>query len=184
MHLLFNMLFLWWFGSDVEQVYGPKEFLAIYLSSAILGGIAYVAWRLALGGNNPCLGASGAVSTMLILCALHFPRRIIYFMFFPMPIWLFAVFNIAKDSYLMLHEWQGAGSAGVAVQVHIAGAVFGVAYYQWHGTIIGLLGGLMFWRNRRPATARSRLKLFEPEDNKQEAVAVSAKSSPQQSCSG
>src|SRR5437899_2781684 len=30
-HILFNMLFLWWFGSDVEQLYGRKEFLAIYL---------------------------------------------------------------------------------------------------------------------------------------------------------
>jgi membrane associated rhomboid family serine protease len=29
-HILFNMLFLWWFGSDVEDLYGPKEFLAIY----------------------------------------------------------------------------------------------------------------------------------------------------------
>src|SRR6266542_1866089 len=29
-HIVFNMLFLWWFGSDVEQLYGRKEFLAIY----------------------------------------------------------------------------------------------------------------------------------------------------------
>src|SRR5262249_30027874 len=35
MHVFFNMLFLWWFGSDVEQLYGRKEFLAIYLVSAI-----------------------------------------------------------------------------------------------------------------------------------------------------
>ena len=30
-HLIFNMLFLWWFGSDIEQLYGRKEYLAIYL---------------------------------------------------------------------------------------------------------------------------------------------------------
>jgi membrane associated rhomboid family serine protease len=178
MHLLFNMIFLWWFGSDVEQVYGRKEFLAIYLTSAVLGGIAYVAWRLAMGSNFACLGASGAVSTMLILCALHFPRRILYIFFLPMPIWLFALLNIAKDSYLMLHEWRGGASSGVAVQVHIAGAAFAVAYYHWNGTITGLLGGLMWWRHRR--LTRSRLKLFEPEDDEHEPVAVSAKTSPQQ----
>lgn len=179
MHLLFNMLFLWWFGSDVEQLYGQKEFLVIYLTSAVLGGLAYVIWRLVMGGNNPCLGASGAVSTMLILCALHFPRRVIHmYFFFPMPIWLFAVFNLAKDAYFMLHELQGGGSSGVAVQVHIAGAVFAVAYYQWQGSLTGLMGAMMWWRNRRPA--RSRLKLFEPEDDQPEPVAVSAKSPPQQ----
>ena len=30
-HILFNMLFLWWFGKDVEDLYGPREFLAFYL---------------------------------------------------------------------------------------------------------------------------------------------------------
>src|SRR5262249_46211361 len=30
LHILFNMLFLWWFGSDVEDLYGPREFLAFY----------------------------------------------------------------------------------------------------------------------------------------------------------
>src|SRR2546425_1054202 len=40
-HIVFNMLFLWWFGSDVEDIYGSREFLAVYLLSAVLGGIAF-----------------------------------------------------------------------------------------------------------------------------------------------
>ncbi len=55
-HILFNMLFLWWFGSDVEDLYGPREFLAFYLTAAFLGGVAYflssVAW---LPSAVPCL---------------------------------------------------------------------------------------------------------------------------------
>src|SRR5437870_1573047 len=42
-HILFNMLFLWWFGSDVEDLYGPREFLTFYLVSAVAGGLAFVA---------------------------------------------------------------------------------------------------------------------------------------------
>src|SRR5438445_12380262 len=42
MHILFNMLFLFWFGSDVEDLYGPREFLAVYLVSAVLGGLSFV----------------------------------------------------------------------------------------------------------------------------------------------
>ena len=44
-HIIFNMLFLWWFGNEVEDLYGPKEFLAFYLFGALLGGIARCALR-------------------------------------------------------------------------------------------------------------------------------------------
>jgi len=69
-HILFNMLFLWFFGSDVEDIYGPREFLTIYLTAAVLGGIAFVlAWAAGMGGQY-CLGASGAVMSVMVLCAL------------------------------------------------------------------------------------------------------------------
>jgi len=172
LHLFFNMLFLWWFGSDIEQLYGRKEFLAIYLTSALLGGIAYEAWGLTLVHNTLCLGASGVVSTMLILCALHYPRRIIHvFMMIPMPIWLFAIFNVGQDLLLFSH-YQ---STKVAAVVHLAGAVFAVAYYKWQRSITEALSSLMFWKSMR---SRPRLKLFRPESDKEEPVAVSANSAP------
>src|SRR5438067_11058786 len=34
LHIVFNMAFLWWFGSDMEDLYGPREFLIFYLASA------------------------------------------------------------------------------------------------------------------------------------------------------
>lgn len=96
-HILFNMLFLWWFGSDVEDLYGPREFLAFYLVSAFLGGVAFVLTHLA-GGN--CLGASGAVTAVLVVCAMHYPTKIILlFMFLPVPIWLFVIFSVAQDLF-------------------------------------------------------------------------------------
>jgi membrane associated rhomboid family serine protease len=171
-HLFFNMLFLWWFGSDIEQLYGRKEFLAIYLTSAFFGGLAYTAWGVARGGAPLCLGASGAVSTMLILCALHYPRRIVHvFMLVPMPIWLFAIFNVVQDTLI----FTGHLKTPVAAVVHLAGAVFAVAYYKWQHSIVEVLGGLMFWKSLR---SRPRLKLFSPDTDKEEPVAVSANSAP------
>src|SRR5262249_30392603 len=74
LHLVFNMLFLWWFGTDVEDIYGPREFLALYLIAAVLGGLAYIFSYLAgMGSNLPCVGASGAVMAVMVLCALHYP---------------------------------------------------------------------------------------------------------------
>jgi membrane associated rhomboid family serine protease len=175
-HVVFNMLFLWWFGSDIEELYGRKEFIAIYLVSALLGGLAYFAWGLAADGGK-CLGASGCVSTMLILCALHYPKRIIQiFFFFPMPIWLFAILNVAKDAWIFLAGMQG--HVGVAVVVHLAGAAFAVAYFKWQGSFTSLLGGLMWWTNAR--RARPRLKLFDPDEDGEEPVAVTASSNPAQ----
>src|SRR5947209_8400316 len=83
-HILFNMLFLWWFGSDVEDLYGSREFLAVYLLSAFLGGVAFVL-TAGVTGERPegierpplqCLGASGAVTAVMVLCALHYPTRV------------------------------------------------------------------------------------------------------------
>src|SRR6516164_553432 len=36
-HILFNMLFLWWFGQDLEERYGHWEFMAFYLVAAVAG---------------------------------------------------------------------------------------------------------------------------------------------------
>jgi membrane associated rhomboid family serine protease len=168
LHLIFNMLFLWWFGSDVEQLYGRKEFLAIYLCSAVIGGIAFVAWNLAMNYTNTCLGASGAITTMLILCALHYPRRIVYIYLVPMPIWLFAIFNVAQDSLGLF----GIIRSNVAFVVHLGGAVFAVAYYKLQWSIVGTFRDLLWWR--RTARTRARLKLFEPSNDPKEPVAVSA----------
>ena len=40
-HILFNMLLLYWFGCDMEEMYGPREFLVFYLVSAVAGGVAF-----------------------------------------------------------------------------------------------------------------------------------------------
>jgi membrane associated rhomboid family serine protease len=127
LHILFNMIFLWWFGHEVEELYGPREFLTFYLVAAFLGGVAYCLWSWARGTTIPCVGASGAVMAVLILYACHYPRRIIYVMWFlPVPIWLFALYYFASDAYSFLTHTEG----NVAVTVHLAGALFGFAYYK------------------------------------------------------
>src|SRR5438132_685892 len=83
-HIVFNMLFLWWFGKDLEGIYGTREFLTFYLVAAVIGGLAFTlagALHLDEGAKN-CLGASGSVTAVLVLCALHFPNRIILLFFF------------------------------------------------------------------------------------------------------
>jgi membrane associated rhomboid family serine protease len=170
MHILFNMLFLWWFGTDVEDMYGPREFLAIYLSAAILGGVGYVIGNL-LGyptGDVPCLGASGAVMAILVLCALHFPNRIIYLFFFlPVPIWVFVLFEVARDAFGLL----GGAEGSTAVTVHLSGAAFGFVYYKRHWRLLDFLPSLKRSRFRR----RPPLRVYhEVEPDEAEAVSVAS----------
>lgn len=179
-HILFNMLFLWWFGSDVEDIYGPREFLAFYLVSAVAGGIAFV--LTALGGMagesyaySNALGASGAVTAVMVLCAIHYPKRIIYLFFFlPVPIWLFVVFEIAQDSFTLLRGLN----TGTAVTAHLGGAVFAYAYYKLHWRLMDIVTELKAWRKRR---SQPRLRVFRAEEERPSPVGVTATPPPPQS---
>ena len=69
------------------------------------------------------------MTAVIVLCAIHFPTRVIYlFFFFPVPIWLFIFFSVGKDFVSFL----GRETGGVAVDVHLAGALFAALYYQRH----------------------------------------------------
>lgn len=170
-HILFNMLFLWWFGSDLELIYGSREFLTFYLIAAFLGGVAYTGWAFATRHPADCLGASGAVTALLVLCACHFPHRVIYIMFLlPVPLWLFAIFNVAQDAFMFV----GAFKTPVAVVVHLAGAAFAFAYYKMQWRVYPFLSG--FWMQLPKRRHRPRLRLYRPEDAdaREEPVPVAA----------
>ncbi len=171
MHIIFNMLFLWWFGSDVEDLYGPKEFLAIYLVSAFLGGVAYVLSTVTgLTPGGVCLGASGAVMAVLVLCAMHYPTRIIMLMFLiPVPIWIFVGLAVVMD----LFSFVSGVEMGTAVSVHLAGAAFAFVYYKRQWNLMDLWGRIWSWRRR----SRPRLRVY-PDDDSVTPVAVSAPRPP------
>jgi membrane associated rhomboid family serine protease len=160
MHIIFNMLGLWWFGSDVEDLYGPREFLAFYLVSAVAGGVVYVLLGyMQLGPSGPCLGASGAVTAVLVLCALHFPTRTIWFWVIPMPIWLFVVIIVLYDA----HTFLTGARTGVAVTVHLAGAAFSFAYYKLEWRLTSFLPGLPNLRAWKQQLSRPRLRVYREE---------------------
>ena len=76
-HLSANMLFLWVFGSSLEDALKWKKFLSIYLGSAILTGLLQVAiTRITHGSDGliPIVGASGAISSLIGMFAVRFYR--------------------------------------------------------------------------------------------------------------
>jgi membrane associated rhomboid family serine protease len=168
-HILINMLFLWWFGKEIEDLYGSREFLCFYLIAALLGGLAFTAWGLTaqtgLGGQQ-CLGASGAVTAVMVLYALHFPHRVIYIWFvLPVPIWAFVVFQVAQDAFIFASGLHTT----TAVTVHLAGAAFGYFYHKRHWRLANWWPNWSAWRR----ASRSRLRVYR-EDDAQTPVTVAA----------
>lgn len=167
-HILFNMLFLWWFGSDVEDLYGPREFLTFYLSAALAGGLLFFFASLSWLPGPPCIGASGAVLAVLVLCAIHYPQRtILLFFLIPVPVWLFLVFFLAQDAYTFWTRQQTA----TAVAAHLGGALFAGAYYRLHIRLSEWLPPIwnrQFWRSRMLSWRRRffgpRLRLYVDEN--------------------
>jgi membrane associated rhomboid family serine protease len=161
-HIVFNMLFLWWFGRDLEEMYGPREFLSFYLVAALLGGLAFMGAGL-ITGQQYCIGASGAVTAVMVLCALHFPHRtILLFFVLPIPLWVFVGFQVVQDSIYFVDQAAGGErlKTRVAVSVHLGGAVFALLYYRLHWRLAGFWGRVGAWRAQR---ARPRLRVYREE---------------------
>lgn len=156
-HILFNMLLLWWLGHEIEEMYGSREFLAFYLLAAVFSGIVYTC--TSLFQNAVAVGASGAVTAVMVLYACHFPRRIIYLWFvIPVPIWFLVVGFIAIDALVFV---SGART-GIAVAGHLGGALFGFLYRKMGWRVGGLISFFADW-NRRRRQPRLRVYREEPE---------------------
>jgi membrane associated rhomboid family serine protease len=122
MHLAFNMLITFFFGSALEAVWGGKRFLKYYIACG-LGGAAF---SFIFTFNGWVIGASGAVFGLYLAYAMLFPNNLIY-LYFLFPI---------KAKYLVtflaiVQLLQGiAGGSGIAYFAHLGGMAAGLLFFQ------------------------------------------------------
>jgi membrane associated rhomboid family serine protease len=134
LHLAGNMLFLWIFGTNVEDATSRVRFVAFYL----LGGLAAIGLQVAFdpGSTVPTVGASGAIAAVLGGYILLYPRaRVVTLVFI-----VFFVTLIELPAWVMLGVWfleqalfattslanpTGEGG-GVAYFAHVGGFAFGL----------------------------------------------------------
>ncbi len=126
-HIAFNMLFLWVFGSAVEDRLGRLGFLGFYLAGGAVAALAHAAFS-----RNPVIGASGAISAVTGAFLALFPRsRIqVLVLFFFIGIWSipsiwFIGLYVLVDLLRQLGNFLGHGGSDVAYIAHLAGYVFG-----------------------------------------------------------
>jgi membrane associated rhomboid family serine protease len=137
LHLGFNMLYLWIFGNNVEDVLGRLPFLAVYLAGGVAAALVEVAAQVARGAVSdlPLVGASGAISAVLGAYLVWFPRArvlsVVYLGLFFQLVQVPAVLLLGLFFVLQVLAGVAALSApadvgGVAYFAHIGGFVAGV----------------------------------------------------------
>lgn len=125
LHILFNMLGLYFLGPTLERHWGSKRFLIFYLGCGAVGGVFYsflVAVRFLPAA--PMIGASGAILGMLAACAILFPHFVVFIFLFPVPIRVAAV--ALTVIYILAVVSRGVNAGGDAA--HLAGMAAGAAY--------------------------------------------------------
>lgn len=150
MHLLFNMITLYFFGRVVEQWFGvlfpgvgPLLFVFFYLISIVAASLGtYYKYRNVPGFAS--IGASGAVSAVLFAAILIAPTMSLRFMFIPIPIpgFVFGVFYLWYSSYA-----ANRGGDGIDHSAHFYGAVFGFLFplALKPALLLSFIGQLQVW---------------------------------------
>jgi membrane associated rhomboid family serine protease len=149
-HILFNMLFLWMFGVELERMWGTRNFVKYYFVTGVAAAMTTVLVSFvplsALQGLyfSAIVGASGAVVAVLLAYGVYFPHR---------EIFIYGIFPIrAKYLLLILGAMSLFLGGNVAHWTHIGGALAGYVYLKG-GRRIHLLSELKYrylkWRINR-----------------------------------
>jgi len=166
LHIVINMLCLYWFGVTIELKYGSREFLFFYLTAAMFAGVAFVGLDLLTGTSSIGIGASGAVMAVMMVYAMHYPGQIIYLFFFiPLQIRWAMVIYVIYDLYPTLRALAGDRVfTGIAHAAHLGGVAFGYLYVHFQWRLAGFGEGITMPRWRR----KPRLRIVRVEERRPE----------------
>lgn len=159
LHILVNMLFLFWFGSTLETMLGGREFLLFYLTAAVTASLAFIGLDLYTGARVPAVGASGAVLAVVMLYAWHFPyEEICVCWFFPLQMrWLLLLYVIWNLHPVLLALSGDRLHSSIAHAAHLGGLAFGFLYGKLDWRLEASLRGI---RWPRLLTRRPRLRIL------------------------
>lgn len=144
LHILFNMLFLWMFGTDLERIWGKSAFTKFFFLCGIGGALFKT--LLSPASLQPTIGASGAILGVLVAYGFLFPDQQIILYIFPIKVkW----FVIGYAVITILSSIQGGGSTDY--RVHLGGMLTALIYMK---------GGRIFpdLRSRYDSWKRARLR--------------------------
>lgn len=125
-HILFNMFGLWMFGTQIEALWGKKNFLIYYFVCGLGGSVLYAIFDLVgIGGGGYMLGASAGVFGILLAYGMTFPNNILLVGFiFPMK----AKYAVILFGLIELMATAQSRGDGIAHLAHLGGMIAGFIF--------------------------------------------------------
>jgi membrane associated rhomboid family serine protease len=166
-HILFNMLWLWWFGAQLEMDWGQKKFLEFFFFCVVGAALTTIAVSYTgLGGitpKTPTVGASGGIMGILMAFGMLYGNQEVWL--FPIPFSIRAKYFVAGVAFFTLIQAiiasGGRRGDNVAYVAHLGGLLFGFLYVKFlpkRGLVLGASEGYFGarnsyyrWRRRRAA---------------------------------
>lgn len=125
LHLLFELLIIWSFGSELDQLWGTRNFYAFFFSVQLAAALFTVGLGLAMGVPFVAYGIGPGLSALMLAYAVLWPnRQALFFFVIPMRMkWIVFIFFL----FLLIGTWNH-------IVLHLSGMAFG--------------GFLLFWKAR------------------------------------
>jgi membrane associated rhomboid family serine protease len=154
-HLAGNMLYLWIFGDNVEEVLGHLRYLFAYIGCGLSASLAHIA--LSPNSLIPSLGASGAIAGVMGMYLIWFPNNQVRVLVMRTITWMPALLVIGlwivMQLVLGMGELSSAGKqGGVAYAAHVGGAAAGILLglvYRERARAIAVRPSNLGWAARR-----------------------------------
>lgn len=191
MHILFNMLFLYWFGRIIAEFLGQNKVLGLYVWGGILGGLFYILIYNFVTYYQPAvpysylLGASGGVIAIVVGAAAFMPNYAIHLLFLgPVKLKYIAGF------YVVTSLLQSTGSNAGGEIAHLGGALAGYVFIvqlkkgnDWSRVIARFIGWVKGIFKPRPKIKVSYRKASKASKSSAKSAKTSSKASSKSNAS-
>ena len=153
MHLLINMLMLWMFGRELEQIWGKRRFLNFFVLCGVGAGVIEVIVKTipVFFGKEPSLvptvGASGAIFGILMANAVLFPDRKIWLI--PLPVTIPMRPYVAVMGAIEFFGTLGSGGDNVAHICHLGGMLVAYLYLRRGSFLYNVRNSVTDWKYQR-----------------------------------
>ncbi|TVR49242.1 MAG: rhomboid family intramembrane serine protease [Puniceicoccaceae bacterium] len=135
LHILVNLLLVYFIGRELVILLGNQRFLGVYLAAICVGGLFWYVIQLATGRSHDLVGASAAAFGLLAVFACFFPnRQITVLLFFIIPVTVkpkYLAFGLLGFSAVGLLIWEIPGVGNIAHSAHLGGMLTGWLYYRY-----------------------------------------------------
>ena len=133
-HLFFNMLGLWMFGSEIERLWGGRRYTHFLVACILAAALVQLIVTFLTGSKVPTVGASGALFGLLLAFGMLFPNRTIMPLFPPIP--------MKARTFVFVF-------GGLELVMGFLGRT-GIAHFAHLGGMLGAWLLISYWRGRGP----------------------------------